>query len=145
MTNRHRINSLLLDVSKELKGKLIQATSGKIFCNVDFGVSGHFSDRILDRGVDYNIAISNVRYMTNKLIDSHMCQILYSAERKGTNGVHTQNVALHSVGSRNIAIPFDSWMKDNVDPRYERYLRIRFRTYIIDWFDKNDHNIIYEV
>ena len=148
--NKHRVTSRLLTAQTELHKQLTELSSGLIYSKLDFGVSGHFVDRICDRSMNSDVAISNTKYLVSNLLKKHFCRLIYEGELLNTTGQYRQMIVYHKSliqPERNVAIGFSLTSKevDEYLDAYIRYFRIRFRTYMIDYDQFDDEKLIFEV
>lgn len=147
--SRHRVNSRLTTVQIELQKQLEQLSSGVIYSKLDFGVSGHFADRICDRSYSVDVALSNTRYLVSNLLKNYFCQLVYEAELKSLTGEPKQMVVIHRSRenpSKNVAIGFNLWANDLDEAgKFKKYMRLRCRTYMIDYWKESSEVLMFEV
>jgi hypothetical protein len=147
--SRHRVNSRLTTVQIELQKQLEQLSSGIIYSKLDFGVSGHFADRICYRSYNVEVALSNTRYLVSNLLKKHFCQLVYEAELKSLTGDPKQMVVIHRSklnSEQNVAIGFNLWANDLDEVgKFKKYMRLRCRTYMVDYWKDSSEVLMYEV
>ena len=75
--NAHRYANRLSEVLKDIQHRHHKGFGLNGFL-IRLG-DGHFCDRLQDRSADMNVTINNIKFMVEKVLERHLCEMIFNS------------------------------------------------------------------